>query len=164
MRLSRCSSASPSSMSSAYMSSDARIFLARVYICFSPVERPLSASRMARFRTTSASSYTSPVLILSRLCLNRRFPFFRPLPTSPRPAAGRFSPAPPPIPRRLAAFSPLDSFQLCVGCGENLVQPATLADDRLDHELRQPGDSPQDPVAAWRHGMVEGVQLAVVAE
>ena len=36
--------------------SDARIFLARVYICFSPVERPLSCSRTARLRTTSASS------------------------------------------------------------------------------------------------------------
>ena len=38
------------------MNSDARIFLARVYICFSPVESPFSISRMARFRTTSASS------------------------------------------------------------------------------------------------------------
>jgi hypothetical protein len=35
---------------------EARIFLALVYICFSPVESPLSDSRMARLRTTSASS------------------------------------------------------------------------------------------------------------
>ena len=39
-RLSRCSSASFSSLSSAYISSEARIFLARVNICFSPVDRP----------------------------------------------------------------------------------------------------------------------------
>ena len=39
-RLSRCSSASVSSLSSAYISSEARIFFARVNICFSPVDRP----------------------------------------------------------------------------------------------------------------------------
>src|SRR3954453_6884100 len=69
----------------------------------------------------------------------------------------------PDIPRAHVAY-PLHSFQLCVGCGKNLVQPAPLADDRLDHELRESGDAPQDPVAARRHGMVEGVQLAVIAE
>src|SRR5262249_34428146 len=68
IRLSMYSSASPSSISRAYISSEARIFLARVNICFSPVESPLSFSRIARLRTTSASSKTSPVLILSRLC------------------------------------------------------------------------------------------------
>jgi CarD family transcriptional regulator len=49
-------SASSSDFSRAYIISEARIFLARVYICFSPVERPLSCSRTARLRTTSASS------------------------------------------------------------------------------------------------------------
>ena len=44
---SRYSSASSSSMSSAYISSDERIFLARVNICFSPVERPFWKSRIA---------------------------------------------------------------------------------------------------------------------
>ena len=58
------------------MNSEARIFFARVYICFSPVESPFSISRIARLRTTSASSKTSPVLIFSRLYLNRRFQFF----------------------------------------------------------------------------------------
>ena len=75
-RFSRKSIASCSSMSRAYISSLARIFLARPNICFSPVERPLSRSRIDRFRTTSASSKMSPVLILSRLCLKRRFQFF----------------------------------------------------------------------------------------
>jgi hypothetical protein len=76
---------SSSSMPFAYMSSEARIFLAFTNICFSPVERPFSASRSARFRTTSASSRMSPVFILSRLCLKRRFQFFGicvPLPVS----------------------------------------------------------------------------------
>ena len=48
--------ASSSPISSAYISSEARIFLARVNICFSPVDRPFSHSRIARLRTTSASS------------------------------------------------------------------------------------------------------------
>src|SRR3954453_18677676 len=52
----RCSSASSSSIARAYISSEARILRARVYICFSPVESPFSNSRIARFRTTSASS------------------------------------------------------------------------------------------------------------
>src|SRR5919202_5632880 len=60
----------------AYMSSDARIFFAFTNICFSPVERPFSWSRSERLRTTSASPRMSPVFILSRLCLNRRFQFF----------------------------------------------------------------------------------------
>jgi hypothetical protein len=60
----------------AYMSSLTRIFLAFTNICFSPVERPFSWSRSERFRTTSASSKMSPVFILSRLCLKRRFQFF----------------------------------------------------------------------------------------
>src|SRR4029450_13737692 len=68
--------ASSSSMSFAYISSLARIFLAFTNICFSPVERPFSLSRNERFRTTSASSRMSPVFILSRLCLKRRFQFF----------------------------------------------------------------------------------------
>ena len=50
------SSASSSLIVFAYISSDARIFFALTYICFSPVERPFSPSRSARFRTTSASS------------------------------------------------------------------------------------------------------------
>src|SRR5919204_4600310 len=69
------SAASSSSMSFAYISSLARIFLALTNICFSPVESPFSRSRNERFRTTSASSRMSPVFILSRLCLKRRFQF-----------------------------------------------------------------------------------------
>src|SRR6185437_14544137 len=69
------SKVSSSPMFFAYMSSEARIFFALTYICFSPVERPFSPSRSARFRTTSASSKMSPVFILSRLCLKRRFQF-----------------------------------------------------------------------------------------
>src|SRR5215210_4284447 len=58
----------------------------------------------------------------------------------------------------------LHGFQLRVGDGEYLVQPAELADNRLHHHLRQAWDSPEDAVAARRGGMVEGVQLPVVAE
>src|SRR5438874_372574 len=80
-------------MSLAYMSSLERIFLALTNICFSPVERPFSWSRSARLRTTSASSKMSPVFILSRLCLKRRFQFF-----------GMFVPLP------VSAFSTLDTI------------------------------------------------------
>src|SRR6202012_3333033 len=60
----------------AYISSEARIFFALTYICFSPVESPFAPSRSDRLRTTSASSKMSPVFLLSRLCLKRRFQFF----------------------------------------------------------------------------------------
>src|SRR4051812_4484404 len=49
----------------------------------------------------------------------------------------------------------LDRFQLGVGGGEDLVQPAELADDVLHHELRQPRDAAQDAVAAGRDGIVQ---------
>src|SRR5215211_2495348 len=58
----------------------------------------------------------------------------------------------------------IHGLQLRVGGGEDLVQPVELADDRLNHHLRQAWDSPEDAVAARRCGMVEGVQLPVVAE
>jgi hypothetical protein len=70
------SAAASSSTPLAYISSEARIFFAFTNICFSPVERPFSWSRSERLRTTSASSKMSPVFILSRLCLKRRFQFF----------------------------------------------------------------------------------------
>ena len=57
----------------AYISSEASMRLTLPNICFSPVDRPFSASRRARLRTTSASSSGSPVPIFSRLCLTRRF-------------------------------------------------------------------------------------------
>src|SRR3954451_687648 len=58
----------------------------------------------------------------------------------------------------------LDRLQLRVGRGEDLVQPVELADDRLNHHLRKARDAPEDAVAARRGGMVECVQLPVVAE
>src|SRR3954453_24076316 len=65
---------------------------------------------------------------------------------------------------RTHVSDPLDSLQLGVGGGQYLVQPRELAHYRLDHELRQARDAPKDPVAARRHGVVKGVQLAVVPE
>src|SRR5687767_5384336 len=58
----------------------------------------------------------------------------------------------------------VDRLQLGVGRGKDLVQPAELADDVLHHQLRKPGDAAQDAVAAGRDGIVERVDLAVVAE
>src|ERR671915_23863 len=97
----------PPPTSSTYISSDARIFLARVYICFSPVESPFSCSRMARLRTTSASSKTSPVLIFSRLCLKRRFQFLGIWLTSSRRIDSTFLTSSSPITRRSPALSAL---------------------------------------------------------
>src|SRR5215218_4776977 len=54
-------------------------------------------------------------------------------------------------------------FQLGVGRGKDLVQSAELADDVLYHQLRQPGDAAEDAVATGRDGIVERVDLAVVA-
>src|SRR5688572_26482275 len=58
----------------------------------------------------------------------------------------------------------LDRLQLGVGRGQDLVEPAELANDVLHHQLREPGDAAEDAVAAGRDGIVERVDLAVVAE
>ena len=76
-------------------------------ICFSPVDRPFSWSRCARLRTTSASSKMSPVFILSRLCLNRRFQFFGILLPSPPSTPTTSSTASSPITLRRPARSAL---------------------------------------------------------
>src|SRR5918997_4626875 len=55
----------------------------------------------------------------------------------------------------------LDGLQLGVRRGEDLVEPAELADDVLDDQARQPRDAPEDAEAARRHGVVERVDLAV---
>ena len=52
---SRRASAASSSTLSANVSSDTRIWRARASMRFSPADRPLSASRIERFRTTSAT-------------------------------------------------------------------------------------------------------------
>ncbi len=56
----------------AKVSSDTRICRARVSMRFSPADNPLSLSRMDRFRTTSATWYTSPDLSFSTWFLYRR--------------------------------------------------------------------------------------------
>ena len=58
----------------------------------------------------------------------------------------------------------LDRLELGVAGGEQLVEAAELADDLRDDQLRQPRDAAEDAVAARRDGVVERVQLAVVAE
>src|SRR5580704_5741609 len=58
----------------------------------------------------------------------------------------------------------VDGFQLAVGRGEQLLESSELADDPLDHQLRQSRNPPQDAESPGRCRIVEGVQLAVVAE
>src|ERR687897_3632036 len=48
----------------------------------------------------------------------------------------------------------LDRLQLGVGRGEDLVEPAELADDVLDHEARQAREPAEDAIAAGREGGV----------
>src|SRR3954467_9020082 len=55
----------------------------------------------------------------------------------------------------------LDAFQLRVGRRQQLVQPTELFHDVRDDQLGQSWDSPEDPVAAGRHRIVESVELAV---
>src|SRR3954471_10629713 len=58
----------------------------------------------------------------------------------------------------------LDGLQLWVAGRQDLVQAAELSDDRLDHKFRQPRNASEDAVPPWRDGMVERVQLSVVAQ
>src|SRR3954447_20251251 len=57
----------------------------------------------------------------------------------------------------------LDRLELGIGGGEDLVQPAELADDVLHHEPWQARDAAEDAVSAGRDGIVKGGDLAVVA-
>src|SRR4051794_37715623 len=74
--------------------------------------------------------------------------------------------APKPLADVLGADLPhaLHRLQLCVRRRQHLVEPPELLDDLLDDELRKPRDAPEDPVAPRGHGVVKGVDLAVVAE
>src|SRR3954465_3767395 len=58
----------------------------------------------------------------------------------------------------------LDGLELRVRRGEDLVEPAELADDVLHDETGKSGDAPEDAEASRRHRVVERVDLAVVAE
>src|SRR5699024_8535007 len=69
---SRRASACSSSVFSASASSETRICRARANIRFSPADRPRSASRRERSRTTSATLMTSPEAIFSTFALYRR--------------------------------------------------------------------------------------------
>src|SRR3954453_2931383 len=64
---------------------------------------------------------------------------------------------------RVNLSDPLDGLQLRVRRGEQLVEAPELLHDLGDDELREPGHAAQDPEAARRDRVVEGVQLAVVA-
>src|SRR3954469_1949832 len=58
----------------------------------------------------------------------------------------------------------LDGLELRVRRGEDLVEPAELADDVLHHQAREPWDAAEDAESPGRDGIVERVDLAVVAE
>src|SRR5215208_69371 len=58
----------------------------------------------------------------------------------------------------------LDGLQLRVRRGKDLVEAAELADDVLHHKARKPRNAAQDAEAAGRDGIVQSVDLAVVAE
>src|SRR4051794_24958076 len=58
----------------------------------------------------------------------------------------------------------LHRLQLGVRRGEDAVEAAELTHDLADDELRQPRDAPEDPVAPRRDGIVERVELSVVAQ
>src|SRR3954467_447121 len=58
----------------------------------------------------------------------------------------------------------IDTLELGIRRGQQLVEAAELAHDVRHDDPRQARDLPEDPVAAGRHRIVEGVQLAVVAQ
>src|SRR3954451_11249242 len=58
----------------------------------------------------------------------------------------------------------LDLLELGVGGRKHLVQPPEFPNDLLDDQPGQARDAPQDPVAPRRDGIVERVDLAVVAQ
>src|SRR5579875_3165078 len=58
----------------------------------------------------------------------------------------------------------VDGLQLAVCGGEHLLEAPECVDDPLHDQLGQARDAAQDAESARRHGVVEGVEFAVVAE
>src|ERR1700759_5818400 len=58
----------------------------------------------------------------------------------------------------------VDGLQLAICGGEQLLQSPELIHDPLHNEFGQPWDAPQNAESAWRDGVVQRVQLAVMAE
>src|SRR5215207_2609411 len=58
----------------------------------------------------------------------------------------------------------VDCLQLAVSGGKEVVEAPELPDDLVDQELRQARNAPEDPIAPRRDGIVQGVELPVVAE
>src|SRR5579884_1345217 len=58
----------------------------------------------------------------------------------------------------------VDGLQLTVRGGQQFLEPAELAHNPLHHQLGKAGNPPQDAEASRRGRVIEGVQLAVVAE
>src|SRR3954466_13831867 len=58
----------------------------------------------------------------------------------------------------------LDRLQLGVGCGEHLVQSTEVAHDVRHDDPRKARDAAEDAIAPRRDGIVQGVELAVVAQ
>src|SRR5436853_3286305 len=58
----------------------------------------------------------------------------------------------------------VDGLQLAIGGGEQSLKSSEFVDDPLHNELGQSWNAPQDADSARRHGIIEGVQLAVVAQ
>ena len=58
----------------------------------------------------------------------------------------------------------VDGLQLAIRCGEQILEAAELGDDPLNDQPGQAWYAPKDAEAAWRDGIVEGVQLSIVAE
>src|SRR5436305_474953 len=103
----------------------------------------------------------SPVLILSRLCLNRRFQFLGISETSSRSTSRTLFTVSSSITRRRPARAP---FSVGGARRQQLVETAERGDDLGGDQLRQPRDAAQHAVAARGDRVVERVQLAVVAE
>src|SRR5438445_230161 len=110
----------------------------------------------------------SPVLILSRLCLKRRFQFLGICEHSSCITARTFLTVSSSISRRrpasAALAAPVDGLQLAISGGKHLLESPERVDDPLHNQLGQTRNASQDPEAARRHGVIEGVELTVVAE
>src|ERR1700722_14072872 len=59
---------------------------------------------------------------------------------------------------------PIDGLQLAICGGEQLLESPELGHDPLDDELGQPWYAPENAESTRRHRVVEGIELAVVAQ
>src|ERR1700727_350221 len=136
------------------------------YTTLSPISNSMSGGRLSGSRSSSCSSVSSVMVSSSYRGPGRACPSL---------IASRLQVAINEVDLLLSAKAladvlrpdladTVDGLQLAIRCGEQFLEASELRHDPLHDQSRQPGYPSQNSEPARRNGVVEGIQLAVVAE